>query len=143
MKISGVWVLLGAVLGGCSSDDTSTGGGVCSARSGSYLLSVVEKSGNCGAMPDEIVTIGASSDASPELECKGDSTATTDNCSVTFSTVCTYKSGEFAGQVMQTKGTMHWTEDGSAGTGTMQWTISGPMASLNCSSVYAATYRRN
>jgi hypothetical protein len=87
------------------------GGGPCKPRTGQYVFKMVQRSGNCGAMPETIVdlTPGASS---PDSSCTYKTTESDDKCEVQINNTCGAAGSTFVG-------TVHWDEDGNGGSGTM------------------------
>lgn len=127
MRIS-VVVLLGAMFG-CAKD------GPCASQSGKYLLKWVQRSGNCGSLPEQIVTIAPAGkgDGTGSNACSGGHTRSSDQCTWDMNVQC-----GIAGGQTTLKGTVNWDEDGKIGTGILEATVTDPY----CRSTYDVTYTK-
>jgi hypothetical protein len=114
-----------ALLSGCGG--SSGPSGPCVARKGSYRVTFVERSGNCGATSEIVVVVGGSTSTAAAATCSGTNTASADNCAVTEDETC---------NGVVTRGVIHWSEAGDTGGGILQFTTS------TCSSSYDVAYTR-
>ncbi len=124
----------------CSSEDESASE-PCAQRSGTYRMTFVEQSGNCGTMPEQIVVATGQPETPQEVDpaCTGTIGYSADNCVVTNDVTCPGATGYLVTQT----GSFNWSQDGSSGSGTLQVRITRESDGiLECSSVYAASYVR-
>lgn len=131
-----------AYLGACGSggDDEPGGafeapsGAQCSSRTGAYTLRFVERQGgDCGAIPDQIVTSGGMQDPS----CKG-GPVDDDACTITSDVSCSFTDGtqsRLAGQI-------RWNPASTMASGTWQLTMTDSASNVLCQSIYDVTATR-
>ncbi len=125
------YVLLCLALVGCSSSPH----GNCVERVGSYRVNYVARSGTCGAIPEQVVVFGGSTQMMQASLCRGEQRISGDQCDVTSDITC-----DIAGQpgTVRIAGTIHWSDSGASGGGILQTTVSQPP----CSSTYDVTYTK-
>lgn len=111
--------------------------GPCAVRTGSYRTSFVERSGNCGPVPEQVSLQGSPSLAAG---CGSGSTLSADNCTLTLDLTC---QNPTTGSALVEKGVIHWSEDGAMGGGIVQSIISNAATrAIECESTYNVTYSR-
>jgi hypothetical protein len=131
---------LGAASSSCSSDEVSST--PCAQRSGTFVLTWVEQSGDCGPLADETETFASQPTTGEEVKagCTGTVAYSGDNCGMTTDLVCPGSSGFTVKQKRSTT----WSQDGTSGTATIKLELfKDSDASLQCSSVYLVTIKRN
>jgi hypothetical protein len=107
----------------------------CAPRKGSYVVQMIEKSGTCGPLNDQIVQIDGTE--KPPPNCTSTWANTADNCKSSGSETCTTSTGARITE----KGTCTFEKDGSAGTCEVQIVI--VLASGDsCSGIYEERIRR-
>jgi hypothetical protein len=138
--VNGMRPLLPVVLGaaiGCGSpgnDPAPQPAGTCAARSGTYRVSYVHQSGDCGAMTEQIFTVGI---AGPPVGgpaptgCNDMGSESADRCS----TAIHYSCADFS-----ERGTVDWDTAGNLGSGKV--TIAWQTTTRFCMSFYDVTYVR-
>jgi hypothetical protein len=127
-------------LSACASR-SSAPGGPCAERVGAYRLSYLERSGNCGALSEQIIVLGHS-DAGADDPCKGPVTETDDACTVTVDVTCPNKASNAPDSVLEERGSVRWTKDGVKGSGVLQMLVTTREGVEICSSTYDVTYIR-
>lgn len=110
----------------------------CAARSGAYVLQLKQRTGNCGAVSDQVVIVSGSAQSEPPDGCTGGSQYTANNCDGDLDVTCPVKPSG----TTRTKGHVEWNADGSRATGIVQLTVFSPNGSVACDSTYDATYQR-
>jgi len=122
---------IGFVAAGCSCDE-------CDDREyRTYRFEFTETDGNCGALPDETITLGGSTFADANAVCSNLPDASKDCQTVWDGTVCPGATGYEA----HVNGLVEWDCDGSSGEGT--WTLGlfeVTSGARTCQSTYDVTY---
>jgi hypothetical protein len=126
-----------AVACACGADEAEQ----CEERSGTYGLRYFEQSGNCGPIPDQVITIDAQPVA-PEAPCTGMIRHSEDNCEVTVIDVTCPEPGIGAGVTSTMNGKAQWSEDGSSGDATVNLVVRDVDGVVLCQSSYAVEYER-
>lgn len=135
MRILLLLVLSAAI--GCGSpgnDPAPQPTGTCAARSGTYRVSYVLQSGDCGPMPDQIFTAGAAGPpvgGPPVTGCSDMGSTSADLCRMTIH----YSCSDFS-----ERGTVDWDAAGNVGNGTV--TIGRQSTTSFCMGFYGVTYER-
>lgn len=132
-------VLLAVLIAGCGSDavPTRARGSSCAERSGLYSLKFSERSGTCGAMPEQVVSQGAAADGGMSA-CTGGTTFP-DTCTAEVDSTCPGATG----YSVTMRGRVEWSADGRSGTGVFQLLIARTADGwTECSSTYDAVYSR-
>lgn len=129
---------LSAALGGACSSSSS---GPCAQRSGTYLQQYTTRSGDCGTISEQIVTI-TKQPTSIDAPCSGSIKYTADNCHVTYEVVCPITKGPLAGGKTRAAGTTDWNQDGSHGSAIEQQTDYGPDGRSACDGSYGVVLQR-
>lgn len=101
--------------GSSGSDDP----GVCSQRSGTYRIAYTERSGNCGAIPEQMGTFDAQPTTPPPPCTSGEIRYSADNCEVTNINIVCPEDAVAPGATSTTNGKYTWNADGSRGVGEM------------------------
>jgi hypothetical protein len=130
---------------GCSGEEGDSKGtpgaaeGPCAERLGSYLEHHEEQAnGTCGPINDNVFAI---TKMPAKDECTGPVDVSADICTVTIDVSCPQPNiGK--GFTTKTVGTVRWSEDGSAGEGTLSISLLKPDSTADCRSVYKVTYTR-
>jgi hypothetical protein len=125
------------LLAGCAAEAQDDVQAVCSPRKGSYVITMIEKSGSCGPLGDQIVQVDTTKPAAPNPNCTGSWTPSADSCKTTGSTTCT---NPMSGVKITERGSCTWSKDGSGGTCEVQIIFTG--GGLDCSSLYEERFRR-
>jgi hypothetical protein len=119
-----------------------SGHGPCAARSGTFSETFAIRSGNCGAIPEQIVSIGQNSTPSGDAgACVRSVTESADNCEVTFSSRCPSDGVERGGTGVLS-GLAKWNAEGTYATAVEQVTALGADGHLICTGTYDVTVRR-
>jgi hypothetical protein len=116
-KPTALALLLVVLVVGCGSSADEGDSGPCTARSGTYRFSFAERSGTCGAITEQIVTLDAQPTA-PLAPCtSGEIRYSADNCEVTNVNIVCPEDGIAPGATSTTNGKYNWNESGSSGSG--------------------------
>lgn len=107
---------------------------ICKDRSGTYMVTFVERSGTCGYMPDLIVTVPAVMDSA----CVGYSVSENNNCRVTINMTCPGADGYRVKQ----SGVADWRADGLVGNAVFNIMLIDDYNYAVCSSIYDAVYEK-
>ncbi len=113
---------------------------LCTERSGTFTQTLVERSGTCGQIPDQIFST-TSQEAASMLQsgCTGSSSTSADNCDVTLDVTCPGAAGYHVTQ----RGKVTWSNSGASATGVIQLVITTDDAGAAfCSSIYDVIVRR-
>lgn len=140
------WMVVGfALLAACSSSTTSEGGdpalgsghGQCAQRAGSYVVKYTVRTGNCGDAAESVQNIDAQP-TEPKAPCTGKIEYTTDNCEVTYSSVCP---ADFAqkGAKLTISGHSKWSTDATQGTAIESWSAEDVDGKNICQGTYDVT----
>lgn len=138
-------ILLGAVWTcSCGSSDEGAPPSACDPfrdRVGTYLLSLRERSGDCGPIEDSLVRLGEGSAPIGADNCRllADPTLSDGDCTIEQSVECQLADGLTS---ITTAITTQMDEDGSLITGTLDLRGTDSSGRLVCHSVYDATYTR-
>jgi hypothetical protein len=121
------------LLAACSDADPVLASEYCDMRGGSYRVHWLQRSGDCGSVPDEVVEFGKA-----PASCVGSFAPSERNCVTSGAITCTASGGE----KMRTSGRCEWSNDAS--TGTCEIAARGTEAdgSAGCSGSYKVTYQR-
>jgi hypothetical protein len=130
-------VLALLIAAGCGSDKNDEPAGPCAPGSGSYRVTYVERSGNCGPIPEQVVVTPTLQLA--DVECVGGPKSSADLCTVTMDQTCTDAVNNVS---TRQEGTVHWNKAASSGSGVTQITIRHVDGTFVCSSTYDVTYTR-
>jgi hypothetical protein len=104
---------------------------------GTYAATYVERSGTCGAISEEIVTLDEQP-TEPEPPCTGEISYSSNNCRVTFESDCPAP-GIGAGYRMESTGVADWNATGNRGTAVVQVTVFNASDVVECRSTYDLT----
>lgn len=106
----------------------------CATRNSTYLAHFAEQSGNCGAVPDQVVNISASGEIvlAPGAACEK---SEADGCTQRTSN-CTSTS---AGVTCTSNGSLEFASGGATASGTASISC---MGAAICTSTYRLTYTR-
>jgi hypothetical protein len=127
---------LTTVMDGCGSPDA--GDGLCAQRSGTYKAQLTERSGTCGAIPEQIVTIDAQPVA-PDPPCTGGEIRySPNNCEVTNVNITCPENGVAPGASSILNGKFTWSHDGSSGSGILTLVVKDSTGAVLCQSSYNA-----
>lgn len=130
-------LFLSALGTACSSGDD----GPCDQRSGTYRVVYTERSGNCGALTEQIVTIDAQPTA-PDAPCTGEIRYSADNCEVTNVNVICPEPGIATGAYSVQNGKYTWSTSGSSGGGSVTFRVYDGDDALLCQSTYSVSAQR-
>jgi hypothetical protein len=119
-----------------SSGDSEDQVGPCAQRSGTYRFNYTERSGTCGAIPEQIATIDAQPATPPPPCISGEIRYSADNCEVTNIDVLCPEDGIAPGATSTTNGKYTWAQDGSSGTGQLNLVIKDSSSLVLCQSSY-------
>ena len=117
-------VVLVVALSGCGGDD-------CQEPYGLYSVNWLERSGNCGDIPNTTV----STESDPNSECVTKESKSEDSCSVSVDMTCPAGS-----LLMEGSGDVTWAEDGLSADGTLSMTFYSSPGVVYCSGTYDVTY---
>jgi len=125
-----------ALLVGCSSssDDASP----CADHAGTYSVKFTARSGNCGEISEQIVTLPSGPQMLP-AGCTGTIDTSADNCRVTYDETCVLPMNTGTSQL---KGVATWSSDSSSAHEVAELTILDPTGRLLCSGTYDVTDTR-
>lgn len=119
----------------CGSSD-SNGSGVCSQRFGTYRTTYTERSGTCGAIPEQMFTVDVQPTTPPSPCTSGEIRYSSDNCEVTNINIVCPEDAIAAGATSTTNGKYTWNADGSRGVGEMTILIKDSAGLAICQSSY-------
>jgi hypothetical protein len=129
--------MLVAVVAGCGSPAPSTAvdPGWCQALAGNYLAHFTTRSGNCGDLPESVVTIG---DTSTTATCAETVSYAPDRCSVDFHMSCPLKNAATGASTgtFDEVGTIHTSRTSPNASATIQMTIHDAAEAFVCSGTY-------
>lgn len=128
--------ILFAALAGCSSSSSNTGspgGGGCAKPNGTYRATYTERSGNCGALTEQLIMYDPTQPPQFDPACTAHITESTDNCTVQANLSCPTKT---PGQTVALVEIAHWNQSGTQATGESQVTLSSDAGQVICTSVY-------
>jgi hypothetical protein len=128
-----LWLL--ALVFGCSAGDDATIA-MCAQRAGTYRVTYVERSGACGAFPEQLMTIDEQPTTAPPPCFSGEIRYSSNNCEVTNVDVHCPEPGSGEGHTSMTNGKYTWNESGSRGEGTMQIVLRDAESRILCQSTY-------
>jgi hypothetical protein len=137
--ILGSCVLLGLVALGCSSGDDGEESGPCEQRSGTYRFSFAQRSGNCGVIAEQILTIDAQPTTPPAPCLSGEIRYSSDNCEVTNINIVCPEDGVAPGATSTSNGKYRWSDSGSSGTGEVNMVVKDESGLVICQSSYSVT----
>jgi hypothetical protein len=127
-----------ALLAGCSAEAIAPGespvAATCPARSGSYKITWTQKNGTCGPIPDQIVAMSDTLAAG----CTGSVTPSSNNCKTDSNITCT----DADGYKLTVVGGCTWGTNGRTGFCEVQATNRFPNGSVECTSLYTASYAK-
>jgi len=118
---------------GC--DSSSDDGGPCADHAGTYSIRFMARSGNCGDISEQIVTLPAGPPMLP-AGCTGTIESSADNCRTTYDEACLLPLNKGTSQL---KGVATWTTDSSSAHEVTELTIFDPTGQLLCSGTYDIT----
>ena len=110
-------VAIAAVIAACSSSSGAPSG-PCAKRVGTYRLSFATRSGSCGTLSEQIVTLTEQPMAVAD-PCTGSIQYSSDNCTATSDATCPSNDGT----AVEQRETVHWNQDGSRGSGEVQYIL--------------------
>ncbi len=119
------------LLSGCG------GSGVCKQRSGSGTIVWTVKTGNCGGLPNTVIT--SMQATAPTYPCTGTVTYSDDNCEQTVDQTCPVAGGNF----MRQTGSATFSEGGAGGDGTYQLLMTDGLGATVCQGTYDGTFTKN
>jgi hypothetical protein len=126
----------------CSSADSREESGPCEQRSGTYRFSFAERSGNCGAIPEQIVTIDAQPMTPPAPCMSGEIRYSSDNCEVTNVNIVCPENGVAPGATSTSNGKYTWTRSASSGSGEVNMVVKDDSGLVICQSSYSVSATR-
>jgi hypothetical protein len=106
---------------------------------GSYRLDFVERSGNCGPVPEKVIDANSATNMMMAGTCTGSSTISADKCTADYDTTCPVPG--FAESVRE-QGTIHVAADGLMATATEQVTIMDGNGAVICWGTYDITFAK-
>jgi len=104
-----------------------SGGGPCKDRSGTYDVTYTPRSGNCGSIPKQTVTLGGDAGATTTA-CSAKVNVSSDDCAITTDVTCP--------DGTTSHGAITWDADGAKASGTFQ--LTAPV----CSGTYDVSWLR-
>jgi hypothetical protein len=118
--------------------------GDCALRNGTYVAQWAIRSGNCGAIPGQLLTFSQTSPgaAAPQSPCWGNEQVSGDNCKVTSDTACTVTSGPNLGGTAEQKGVVTWSTDAARGSGIVDYILYDVHGNQVCEGTYDFTATR-
>ena len=126
-------VALGSVA--CGDDDPKNDEpSDCALRVGTYSSVFAVRSGNCGAIPEQLETIDEQP-TEPPAPCTGTIDYSTDNCEVTSEATCPAETLG-AGWTTTTELKANWNESGSHGTAITQFVVYDDAGAVVCQGTY-------
>lgn len=99
-------------------------------------MTFAERSGNCGAIPEQIVQFPA---AGMAANCSGSATVSSDGCSSDLDVTCSDTPNNIS---VRQVGHYDYGADGLSGTGTIQATVHDLQGQFVCSSTYSVSIRK-
>jgi hypothetical protein len=138
-----IWGLALAVApGGCGSEAPRSSdpyAGWCKPLSGMIRIQYVQRSGNCGTIPEQIRDFSQMVPVAGAGACSSSISFTPNRCAADFDTKCPLTDGRF----LRENGTVHLTMDGLSATATEQITLlATDGVTVECSGTYDVTYAR-
>jgi hypothetical protein len=141
MVKSGSSVIIAILLASsCGSGDSSPG--ICSQRSGTYRTAYTEKSGTCGAIPEQTGTFDAQPTAPLPPCTSGEVRYSGDNCEVTSINIVCPEDAVATGATSTTNVKCTWNADGSRGVGEMSILVKDSSGLALCQSSYNVVVTR-
>jgi len=126
-------ILLAAALLGCSSaGSTSSAPANCADRNGTFTMRYTQRSGTCGAIPEQVVMIKPGLTV-PSADCPGEITTSNDNCAITSNVTC---AADVNGNIVTKKGKFTWDAAGAKGSGIVELMLTDKAGKLVCLSTY-------
>ena len=136
------WALLVAACGN-SESDPSESTGACAQRVGTYTLRLVAQPGStCGDMADSVDNL-SSEPTSPTAPCTGSISYADGNCTETYDETCPETLEGTSLATVHIAGDARFSDDGSMGTGTLQFTGYDSSGAIVCSGAYDLTDSRD
>jgi hypothetical protein len=126
-------VLSVIMLSSCGSGGS---GGPCAQRSGTYRANYSERSGTCGGIPEQIVTIDTQPTVPPAPCTGGEIRYSADNCEVTLVNVTCPEDGVAPGATSTVNGKVTWSADASSGSGQLTYVFKASTGGVLCQSSY-------
>lgn len=135
--------LLALAIVGCSSSSNTGGnslppGGMCSPLQGSFRLTFVTRSGNCGDIPEQIVNYDSPTTRDMTAGCEGGATLSSDKCRGDFDYTCPVPDGNF----LREEGVVRAAADGQSALATEQITVLDSRRVPICSGTYDVTFKK-
>jgi hypothetical protein len=109
---------------------------VCSKRSGTYRIAYTERSGTCGAIPEQMRTLDAQPTVPLPPCTSGEIRYSADNCEVTNINIVCPEDAVAPAATSTTNGKETWNEDGSRGVGEMTILVKDSAGLGICQSSY-------
>lgn len=132
------FIFLVLVLVGCGSQEskpaTASDNVQCAQRFGSYEVDFDEKSGNCGEIPDVVITMTNTSYGS----CVGTVNNSANMCQVNLNICCDAGNG----YVLCQNGQANWSPDATSGEATLYMELIDPYGFIECSGTYEVDYNQ-
>lgn len=127
--------VLALALVGCGEEEKD-----CAQRIGTYVTQFTQRTGNCGAAPEQVVTM-TEQPRSVTAPCAGAISYSGDNCKMTFSALCP-QDQIGPGFKMQEEGTVNFNREGTRGTGVEQLILYDGNGALLCQGTYDLTWTK-
>lgn len=131
-------ITLGAVV--ACSNETDGEQGPCARRSGSYVVRYKARSGTCGDSAETVLNI-TDQPTAPTPPCTGKIEYSTDNCEVTYDSLCPSDAVVKGGQ-LAIAGHSRWSVNANSGTAVEVWAIADGAGKVLCQATYDVTLSR-
>jgi len=128
MRTSGYIAI--AVLAGCTHTVVDLSN--CANRVGTYRLTFTARSGDCGAISEQIASLNDTKPIMVVPMCAAQESISNDHCAVTAEIMCATMSGGMEHDV----GVVRWSHDASSATGTVQITVTDKAGAQVCDGTY-------
>ncbi len=141
LRLATLLALLSAACADAGPDTTDTiaFSATCEPK-GAYLQHLQERSGDCGAIDDQVQVFGTPP-IETDLTCTGKQALSEDGCALTSQLKCV-GTGDLAGASSTFNGIVHWNTGGTLGKGTMSVTFDDKVYGTFCESLYDVTWTK-
>jgi hypothetical protein len=107
----------------------------CANRVGTYRLTYTYRTGDCGAIPEQIGPLNDALPATVDPNCAALQTISNDHCAVNVDLTCL----EMSGGKSHSVAIIRWSHDAASGTGSAQITATDKNGAFLCSGSYDLT----
>jgi hypothetical protein len=133
-QIKALGLAVALMVGGCGEGDEP-----CGPRTGFYRVSYTARSGDCGAIPEQIVNLA---DTQPNTSCVYRTIPVPDACRSEIDITCTETTADGTTAMSTLIGVVSWAPGGGRGSGIVTIDVKAKSALDSCSGSYAVTYTK-